>query len=418
MEEENRGWEESLLLCQRDPYLRKVTSRVISCVGSREKNRWAVALEETLLYPEGGGQPADRGKVGSAEVIDVRRDRDGAVVCVVDRPVSGEVEVSVDWARRFDHMQQHTAQHLLTAVAQDEHNLRTTAFHLGDEVSDIELDSQSITEPTLRQIEESANELIRKNLLVTHKLVGRDELDRLEVRTRGLPDEVAEPIRLIEIEGIDLNTCGGTHVASTGELQAVKLVRTENLRGGTRVHYLAGSRVLKRLGECIDREEKLKEELSCGPEEHVEAVARLQSELRDHRREARKLRQELAQALGSSLASERSASGRQQLIAYDAMGRDSKFLQTLASTIQEKDPALWMLLTARENEAAKEGAFLLAGPTKHGDLVSELGGQVASLLEGRGGGRGGRFQGKARRLDLLADAKDLLEQRLAALGPE
>ncbi|HKJ02531.1 MAG TPA: alanyl-tRNA editing protein, partial [Longimicrobiales bacterium] len=223
---------------EREPRLRRLDTEVVSA--GEDRGRPFVILADTILYPEGGGQPADGGTVGGVPVVDVRKTA-GAIRHVLASPApSGPVTVELDWTRRFDHMQQHTAQHLLTAVADQRFGWPTTAFHLGAHVSDIELGTPGIDAAELAELEEAVAAEIRAARPVTARRVSPEAYAALPVRSRGLPEGHTGDVRLVEIEGIDLNTCGGTHCASTAELEALKLLGTEPVRGGTRLFYAAG----------------------------------------------------------------------------------------------------------------------------------------------------------------------------------
>jgi misacylated tRNA(Ala) deacylase len=383
------------LICQEDAYLRSVTTEVVACTEVDDGH--AAVLRETVLYPEGGGQPDDHGTVGGEQVLGLRW-REGQLEHLLPTAVEGQVEVTLDWSRRYDHMQQHTAQHLLTAVAQDRFGWATCAFHLGVEHSDIELDRPDLPPGALDELELQVNAVIREDRPVTTRRVALEEVARLEVRTRGLPDGLAGPVRLVAIEGIDLNTCGGTHVARTAELQTIQLVGIERMRGGTRLYYLAGGRVQQRLGACLERESALSERLSCGPVDHVAAVDRLQQELRESRRVQRAVALELAGFLGRELA-------RQQGVAcLHRPEAEMELLRAVARAARaERGEPFWALITGGE----REGLFLLLGPPER---LAEVGPAVADLLGGRGGGSGELFQGKAERLDRREQALDLLLQ--------
>jgi misacylated tRNA(Ala) deacylase len=297
-------------------------------------------------------------------------------------------------------MQQHTAQHLLTALAHDRMGWATTAFHLGPQRSDIELDTGAPAPKDLATLERLANEAVREAGPVRVRQVEPEALADLPVRTRGLPEGHTGPVRLVDIEGIDTNTCGGTHVRNLAELQAVKLVGTEKAHGGTRLLYLAGGRVLSGLGACLDRERALTRLLDRGPDEHVAGVERLQADLRA----AERARRDRLRAMASLIARELAASDR-PAAAHHLDEADFGFFNAVAGTVADSRPDLVVLLTAGDPEG--EGLFLVAGPD---ETVAALGPRVAEVLEARGGGRAGRFQGRATRLDRRPEALALLSR--------
>jgi alanyl-tRNA synthetase len=383
---------------ERDSRLIRLETSVIEA--GTENGEPYVVLGDTVLYPEGGGQPADRGRVGGIIVTDVRKS-DGVILHILEQPLeTGDVTVELDWARRFDHMQQHTAQHLLTAVAADRFGWPTTAFHLGEHVSDVELDVAAIDEEQLRSLENAVAAEVRAARPVTARRVSRDEYERTDVRSRGLPAGHAGDVRLVEIDGVDLNTCGGTHCSSTAELEAIKLLGTESLRGGTRVFYVAGERLRRRLGQEVERTAALRGVLGAADDELIGAAELRIEQVKDGARTVRRLEEELATALAHQLAA------RPGPVAFEHLGRHSlPFLQRVARELTSTDPQQAVLLTAGEGEV---GFFLLAAGEGSEIDVSELGLRIADALEGKGGGKGGVFQGRANRLSNREAAAALL----------
>ncbi|HIA01069.1 MAG TPA: alanyl-tRNA editing protein [Myxococcales bacterium] len=376
-----------LVECQKDAYQRELTTAVLDC--AETERGWDVQLAETILYPEGGGQPSDHGTIGGALVLDVKRNTSGQVIHLVDAPVAGEkVVVQVDWSRRYDHMQQHTAQHLLTAIAQDRFGHETTAFHLSTERCDIELDTEALSPDVMNELENAVNSAIRDQIAVRHRLVEISEFETLNVRTRGLPADHSGRVRLVEIEGIDLNTCGGTHVSSTSELQMIKLLGTENIRGGSRLFYWSGGRVLGGLSGALERERNLTQALSVGAGEHTRAVERLLTDGYQALKSKKLLLREMGQLIGHQLAAEEG-----QLLSYHSSEGDLALLSQVAAVLSQKRPELLALLTCGDPNG--EGLFLLVGPQEGIDGAKQ---KLCELMDARGGGAGGRFQGKAGKL--------------------
>jgi len=369
---------------ERDPTLRSLDTEVLAC---GDDGRPYALLADTILYPEGGGQPADRGRLGRAQVLDVQK-RDGEVRHYLDAPVpAGPARLDLDWQRRWDHMQQHTGQHLLTAVADTRFGWATLAFHLGAEVSDIELDVPGLSPRDLEALEEAVAAEIRAARPVRARRVDPGAVAGLGVRSRGLPEGFTGDVRLVEIEGVDLNTCGGTHLASTAELEALKLLGTESLRGGTRLCFVAGGRLRRRLEAHERRNGALRGLLGAPDEALAGTLEGKLDQLRQAERRAKGLEEELAGLVVESLAA------REGLLAeHHFEGRDAGFLQKAARRLMEAAPAKSVLLTAT---AGGQHFFVLAAGSASTLDVAGLGRQVADLLEGRGGGSAGFFQGKA-----------------------
>ncbi|MFM2160911.1 MAG: hypothetical protein RLZZ383_423, partial [Pseudomonadota bacterium] len=204
-----------------------------------------VWMSPTVLYPEGGGQPADHGWIGDAAVVDVQRRAGEVVHRCGSAPQLGPNRVRVDVARRWDHMQQHTGQHLLTAVLRARFGWETTSFHLGPDTVAIELGTRDVDAARLREGEDAVAELVRDARAVRNRRV--EDVDPAAIRSRLLPDGFEGELRLVEIEGVDLNTCGGTHVANTAELGALAIFGHHPVGArGTRVTFAVGDR-LRRL---------------------------------------------------------------------------------------------------------------------------------------------------------------------------
>ena len=384
---------------ERDALCRSLETRILST--ATEGSRPFVTLEDTAFYPEGGGQPCDLGTINGVAVLDVQK-RNGEIRHFVAAPLAeGPASLQVDWVRRFDHMQQHTGQHLLTAVAQDRFRWATTAFHLGSGVCDIELDAPTLTSAELTRLEEAVATEIRARHDITARLVTAEAYAQEAVRSRGLPEGHTGDIRLVQIGGVDLNTCGGTHLRHTGELEALKLLGTEGIRGGTRLYFVAGGRVRRRLGDHEARNAALRTLLGA-PDEDLATVlqAKLDQMLALERR-GRKLEEELAEVHAVALAGK-----PEGLVEAHFEGRDMGFLQKLARAVLHADPAKAVFLTA---ELGGQGLFLLSAGEGCGLDVPALGKSVAAVLGAKGGGAGKQFQGKAASLAERARALAILQ---------
>ena len=308
---------------EREPYRTELGVTVLE-TGEEDGRPFAV-LDDTILFPEGGGQPPDHGRLGSASVLDVQR-REGAVRHFLDNAVEpGPAKVTLDWERRYELMQQHTAQHLLTAVTLERFGWRTTAFHIRPEVCDIELDVPSISSDDLQALEDAVAKEIRAHRAVKAWRVTPEEYSRLEVRSRGLPSGHHGDVRLVEIEGVDLNTCGGTHLSSTAEIEMLKLLGTESLRGGTLLLWIAGSRARRRLAAHEARSSELRKLFSTGDEELVDTAALKLAQLKQAQRRQKQLEKQLAEVTAEGLV----ARGEPVMDAhFDDAGMD--FLQQVA----------------------------------------------------------------------------------------
>ena len=374
-------------LYETDAYAKQVRTKVLD-VSSGES--W-VTLADTVLYPEGGGQPSDHGDIEGVTVVELTRTAEGIRHTLAGpspfRP-GDEVEVTLDWSRRFDHMQQHTAQHLLTALAHRETGRRTTSFHLGATVSDIELEGAPVTADELERLEALANAAARAAHPVrTHRISKEEYESRNDIRTRGLPAHHSGDVRLVEIEALDLTACGGTHVASTAELGGIKVLGAEGMRGGTRVHWVAGNRLLSRLADHEDRAEALRGILRVGTEELGDAVAQRMEQLKTSQKEMRALEEDLADALVTGYST-----GDANAVVRHFEGRSGAFIRTLAGRFAQSAPHRVAFFTAEEGDTVP---FVIVAGATSGLAASDLGTRVASALGAKGGGREPFFQGKA-----------------------
>jgi alanyl-tRNA synthetase len=220
-----------------DAYLREFTAHVV-----RTSADGATAyLDRTAFYPTSGGQPFDSGLIAGIPVLDVADEGD-LIAHRLTAPLSAaDVQCSIDWKRRFDHMQQHTGQHLLSAVFEELPGLRTVSFHLGQESSTIDLEGGGIESRVVREVESRANQIVCENRPVTVQFE-----EAAEARGLRKPSERAGTLRVVSIEGLDRSACGGTHVRATGEIGPILIRRLEKVRQTIRVEFLCGSRAVAR----------------------------------------------------------------------------------------------------------------------------------------------------------------------------
>ncbi|MBN1259510.1 MAG: alanyl-tRNA editing protein [Anaerolineae bacterium] len=242
----------------------------------------AVQLDQTAFYPTSGGQQHDTGHLNNVPVLDVGLDEEGEVWHLLAHPLSASaVEGRIEWSRRFDLMQQHTGQHLLSAAFARELQAGTLAVHMGASENTVDLDIAELTWETAFEIEDAINQIITENRDVEARFVDDEELARLSLRREP---KVPGPIRVVSIAGFDATPCGGTHTELTGEVGLVKISRIERYKGGVRVTFLCGRRALLDYRRRLQLLQTLGLELSVGQPELLETVTRLQQDLRDTRR--------------------------------------------------------------------------------------------------------------------------------------
>src|SRR2546423_1718114 len=260
-------------LCYDDSFQREFTAQVVSCEPTLHgsSQAWRVVLDSTALYPTSGGQPHDIGKLNEANVLDVL-DEGEEIIHIADQCLKpGAVRGCIEWARRFDHMQQHTGQHLLSAMFQERYGRPTVSFHLGAEICTIDLHGPEPTEDVLEGAERAANQIIGEDRPVTVRYGTAEQFAEMGVRKQV---ERTGILRAIEIEGADLQPCGGTHVKSTAQIGIVLVRRCNKIRQDWRVEFVCGRRAALVARQDFVMLRRVAAALSCAPDDAAAAAER------------------------------------------------------------------------------------------------------------------------------------------------
>jgi len=374
------------------------------------KGKPAVVLKHTAFYPESGGQPADTGTLDGVQVLDVAvREDDGAIIHVLSEPLldasqSQEVAASgsIDWSRRFDHMQQHTGQHILSAAFEQILDADTVGFHLGTDGSTVDIEIANLEPETVIPIEELANRVVWEDRPVVTRFVSPDELATLPLRR---PPVVEGPVRIIEISEFDTNPCGGTHVARTGEIGLIKVVGIENRGDKTRVEFLCGGRALRDYRAKNSVLSELAGNLTVGYWELGQAVARLEAEAKQTRRDLRQARERLRDVETRELVESAVVRDPYRVVSKVWKGREPGEIRALAKDLS-RFPAVVALLAS-----TGERTHLCFARSEEMDLdISAWLREACAQLGGRGGGRPNIAQGSAPAADVTQ-----VEDTLASL---
>jgi alanyl-tRNA synthetase len=287
-----------------DPYLREFDATVVE--RPTHEGKTAVILDRTAFYPTSGGQPFDVGTLSGVSVIDVIDTDDGRLLHVVDRLPDGDaVKGAIGWTRRFDHMQQHTGQHVLSAAFDRFLGARTESFHLGADYSTIDL-ARDLTATDVARAEAEANRVVWEDRPVAIRFVSAEEAAKMGLRKESRREGT---LRLIDVQDFDLSACGGTHVARTGAIGIIAVSATERFRGGLRVTFLCGGRALTGFRALRDTVAGGVRALSVLPAELPAAIERLQGESRELRRQIKDLQGALATHEGDALAANATDTG-------------------------------------------------------------------------------------------------------------
>ena len=363
-----------------DSMLREFTAAVVAA--EVVDGRVAIRLDRTAFYPTSGGQPNDTGSLGSGRVVDVVDREDGTVWHTVEAgpalTVGETVHGRVDWPRRFDHMQQHSGQHVLSAEFARLCAAQTVGFHLGERASTIDLDRPLSPEEVVAG-ESAANAVVWDDRVVTVRLVSATEAARLELRK---PSGRTGRTRLVEINRCDLSACGGTHVGRTGAIGIIAVSSTERFKGGTRVGFVCGERALRHVRAQREQVAGCVRLLSVTPEELVSELERVQTGQRDQRRGTRALESRLVSLDAASLVAAGQAVGAATVVVSRLAGHDAQSLKAVAVDVVRRpghvavltsDARPVVVVVARAHDVDLDAAAVIRGLLSH--------------WAGRGGGR-------------------------------
>lgn len=369
-----------------------------------------VVLDRTAFYPTSGGQPHDTGMLGGVRVLDVL-DEETRVVHLLAAPLSAAVgdavEGAVDAARRHDHSRQHTAQHLLSAILEDRFRRPTVSFHLGAETATIDVGGMPIGAPQFAEVEAAVNAAIQDDLPVSWAV--HDDVSGLRLRK---PTDRTGPIRVVTIADLDVNACGGTHVASTGRLGAILLLGAEKVRDATRLTFVAGSRAVRQARADRDRLAAAANALGCALDEVPALAAKQKATLLDAEKALRGLRKAAAEreARERHAATQADAHGRRVLLLH-AEGELDDATRVLAQSFAALPTGL-ALVTA----GATRTVLLAAAPDTGIDCGAVLK-AVLAAAGGRGGGQAASAQGSVPDAAALAAAREQLVTQLRLTPP-
>jgi alanyl-tRNA synthetase len=387
-----------------DAYLAEFDAEVTAC--TLQDDRFAVTLSATAFYPTSGGQPHDLGRLGGRAVLDVVDDDDGRLVHVVDGPldVGTRAHGVVDWTRRFDHMQQHTGQHVLSAAFERVCDARTDSFHLGATSATIDL-HRLVSPHEIAAAEGDANRVVWQDREVRVRFATAEEAAALPLRKES---GRTGTLRLVDVTDYDLSACGGTHVARTGGIGIISVTGWEKFKGGTRVEFRCGSRALAQLREWREALAATNRALSVSPAELGPAIERLQAENKRLGRTVRTLQEQLAVHVATELVAGGTRANGRIVVAQALDGWETGGLKAIAAAVaatpggcaavfSTSQPAL--VVIARAADVSVDASAVLKA------LVTRFGGKGGGKPDlAQGGGLAGDVEAivEAARIALLA----------------
>jgi len=373
-------------------------------IGQREDKK-AVILNQTCFYPESGGQLPDTGTINGVRVLDVQEEGEAILHVVNGVLPEGTVLGRVDWAVRFDHMQQHTGQHLLSGAFDKLAQAQTVGFHMGGDNCTIDLRIPRLTEASASEAEDLANRVVFEDHPVQVHLGSREEAVRLPLRKR--PPDLDE-LRVLEIENFDFSACGGTHCERTGEIGLVKITRWEKIRGDVRVEFLCGWRALHDFRWRVSAINRMAGELSIAGQDLEQAFQRLRHENTDKAKRIKELLKTFLQEEAKALADAAPSKGTYRLVLQAFPTRDPEEIKSLAARIIEH-PGIVALLAATADKTNLVFARSADLPFDMNALMKE----AMSLIGGKGGGRPNFAQGGG---PVIPEALDLLQRISQKIG--
>ena len=383
-------------LYYKDSYCKSFTTQVSKAAQDENGNPYVI-LDNTAFYPTGGGQPHDTGTLNGVSVLDVE-EVDGEIRHFIAETLDStkSVEGVIDWERRFDHMQQHAGQHILSAAFMELFNFPTASFHLGKDNVSIDLDAETVSSEQLEIVEKRANEIILENRPIECKWVTESELTKYPLHKEIV---ATGEIRLVIIPDYDYNGCGGTHPNTTGQVSSLKILSIEKHRGKTRVHFACGNRVLAQLHRKTAIVTDASRSLST-PEDGINAAI---EKLLGTNHSLEKELKEAQEALLTFEAKSLLDTQQQGIIKAVFTGRTVQQLQQLARLlVAESDDVIALLIAENEDRLQ----FVAARGTSVETSMKQISTAALPIINGKGGGSNAFVQGGGER---TVTAEELLQ---------
>ncbi len=384
-----------------NPYIKEFNGNINKII--EKDHEYHVILNQTAFYPEGGGQPWDEGYIDDVRVTYVY-ESDGDIYHVLKKLPSNleKVHCYIDWKRRFDHMQQHLGQHILSGAFEKLYDASTVGFHMSKEYTTIDID-KPLDKEDISKVEYFANQIVFNNLSVDILYPTENELKGLPLRKKP---KVTENIRIVKIDDFDYSPCCGTHPNRTGEVGLIKVTKSENYKGGMRLGFLCGNRALKDYQWKNESINNISSILSVKDIETTEAVKKINLEMQNYKKQIVKLKNELIEYEAKDLFEKREIFHGLNIIKAIYKERDLKELKTLSSNLIENESTIVLL-----GVFDKDKAQLLFSCSKNikvinmGNILKEC----IVLIDGKGGGNAFAAQGGGKSSENLIPAIELAE---------
>ena len=376
-----------------NPYQVEFEARVVERLSRGE--RPAVVLDQTCFYPESGGQPSDRGTLNGIEVLSVLEE-DSKILHLLEDDISTEkVKGEIDWQTRFDFMQQHAGQHILSQSFYELYQAQTLSFHLGEVTSTVEIDLRKITEEEIERVETRANEIVCQDREIKSYFIPEEKIIGIPLRK---PPTKKGLIRVVEVTDFDYSACGGTHPSKTAEVGLIKILKWEKIRNNVRLEFVCGQRALKDYAWKNRNLRELSNIFTVSDREVLASVEKLQSDIKSQGREIRKMRERISQYEAQEII--QNTEGR--IIKKIFTARTPDEVRFLALSIIKRGDFI-VLYALREEE---RGHIIFACSENLNFDMRELVPIVSPLIKGKGGGSPSLVQMGAEELENLELALD------------
>ncbi|PHC91834.1 alanyl-tRNA editing protein [Bacillus wiedmannii] len=391
-----------------DAYKKDFTTKVIKQDYDKNGNLYVV-LNETAFYPTGGGQPHDTGTLNGIAVLDVEEVNDEIRHFITEQLHTEEVEGKINWERRFDHMQQHAAQHILSAAFWDHFNIPTIGFHLGKETVTIDLETENLHAETVEEAVQIANKFVFENHPIRIEWMNLEEAKTLPLRKEPT---MTENIRVVIIENFDYNGCGGTHPKRTGEVGLIQVLGWERNKGGIRLTFIAGWRTLKLMGHQQQIIKDVSKQLNSSESDIPAKVAQLLTSQKENEKAIQTMNEKLLYAEANELLQQPAEIHASILISQVFTNRSMQEIAKLSAIITEQqEHAITYFVIQNED---KLQCILACGKAVTLDMNALLK-DALPAIEGKGGGnkKSARGGGKA-----IMTGDEFLNQLVSSLQSE
>jgi alanyl-tRNA synthetase len=378
------------------PYQKTFKAKILES-RCNESGNYEVILDQTLFYPVSGGQPCDYGTINDMRVTDVF-DENGIIVHVLEKDPgkSSAIQGEIDWERRFDHMQQHSGQHILSQSFFHLLEAETVGFHLGETGSTLDLNAENLSADNLREVEVAANKIVFENRPILIYSASVEKLTSLPMRK--FPADKGD-VRIVEVEGYDWSGCCGTHVNRTGEVGMIKIIRCERYKGGSRIGFLCGQRALGDYQEKHGLVRDACQLLTAGEDELLSIIKRLQEERKIRTRRIRALTDALLEYEAAALYQNAERLGAYKIIISIFKDREPEDIQNLVKKLIQQESVIALV------GLEKEKGYLCFGRSQSVEFdMRPILRDACDVIGGKGGGSPFMAQGNGPEISKLETA--------------